>query len=120
MAFADILREMVEGVDGGLAAILMGMDGLPVQQHIAKSGYDIETVGVEYGKVVDEIRNATTILNLGTLEDVFIRTAGSDVIIKMVSPEYYIAFVIRHGANMGKAGFLAERAVVKAKEELAA
>ena len=51
MSFLDVLKELVDGVDGGVAATLMGMDGIAVEQYIKAGGCDVETVGVEYGKV---------------------------------------------------------------------
>lgn len=117
MGFSEILKEMVEGLKGGVAATLMGTDGLPVQQY-AGAEYDIETVGIEYGKVVDEIKTVSTLLNLGTLEEVTVATVGNVILIKMVTPEYYIAYVVSQGANTGRARYLLRKAAAKAKKEL--
>lgn len=118
MSFLDTLKELVEGVNGGIAATLMGMDGLSVQQYAGRAEYDVDTVGVEYGKVIDEIKNASTLLNLGSVEEVIVSTAGIDVLLRMITPEYYIAFVVAKTANTGKARYLLRKAAVKAKEEL--
>lgn len=120
MSFLDILKELVDGVKGGVAATLMGMDGLPIQLYAGAAGYDIETLAVEYGKVIDEIKNASTLLNLGTVEEVTVATGGTDVLLRMVTPEYYIAFIIGHGTNAGKAKYLLRRAAVRAAKELSA
>ncbi len=119
MSFLEILKEMVDGVDGGVAATVMGMDGLSVQQYISAGEYDVETVGVEYGKVIDEIKNAATLLNLGEVEEIMVSTRGKDVLVRMLTPEYYIAFVVNHGANVGKARYLLRKAGAKTRKELA-
>ncbi|MBI5493337.1 MAG: roadblock/LC7 domain-containing protein [Deltaproteobacteria bacterium] len=118
MAFLEILKDMVEGVGGGVAATIMGMDGLSIQHYASSSDYDVDSVGVEYGKVIDEIKHASTLLNLGEVEEVMVSTHGTDVLLRMVTPEYYIAFVIGHGANAGRARYLLRRATARAKEEL--
>lgn len=118
MAFLDILKEMVDGVGGGVAATIMGMDGLSIQQYASSPDYDVDAVGVEYGKVVDEIKHASTLLNLGEVEEVMVSTHGTDILLRMVTPEYYIAFVIGRGANAGKARYMLRRATAKAKEEI--
>lgn len=118
MPFLDILKELVDNIPGGLAATIMGMDGLSVEQYIAVSGYDVETVGVEYGKVVEEIKNAANLLNLGTVEEVMVATTGKDVLLRMASPEYYIAFVLGDGANIGKARYLLRKAARMAGKEI--
>ena len=119
MSFLEILKEMVDGVEGGVAATVMGMDGLAVQQYISAGEYDVETVGVEYGKVIDEIKNASTLLNLGEIEEIMVTTKGKDVLLRMLAPEYYIAFVVNHEANLGKARYFLRKAAVKARKELA-
>lgn len=118
MSFLEILKEMVDGVEGGVAATVMGMDGISVQQYTGAREYDVETVGVEYGKVIDEIKNASALLNLGEVEEVMVATAGKDVLLRMLTPEYYIAFVISHEANAGKARYLLRKAAVRARKEL--
>jgi predicted regulator of Ras-like GTPase activity (Roadblock/LC7/MglB family) len=119
MSFLEILKEMVDGVEDGVAATLMGMDGIAVQQYISAGEYDVETVGVEYGKVIDEIKSASTLLNLGEIEEIMVTTKGKDVLLRMLTPEYYIAFVVSHEANLGHARYLLRRASVKARKELA-
>ncbi len=118
MSFLEVLKELVEGVDGGVAATLMGMDGIAVEQYIKAGGCDVETVGVEYGKVIEEIKNASTLLNLGTVEEVMVATAASDLLLRMSTPEYYIAFVLGHNSNIGKARYLARKAAEAAAAEL--
>lgn len=118
MPFLELLRGLVEGVDGGVGATLMGMDGIAVEQYIKAGGFDVETVGVEYGKVIEEIRNASGLLNLGTVEEVMVATATSDILLRMATPEYYIAFVLGHGSNIGKARYLARKTAELAAVEL--
>ena len=36
--FREVLQEVVEKTDGGLAAILMGYDGIPVEQYVEGDG----------------------------------------------------------------------------------
>lgn len=118
MSFLEVLKELVEGVEGAYAATIMGMDGIAVEQYIKEGGYDVETVGVEYGKVIEEIKNASTLLNLGTVEEVMVATATSDILLRMATPEYYIAFVLAHNSNIGKARYLARKAAERATTEL--
>lgn len=118
MSFLDVLKELVDGVDGALAATIMGMDGIAVEQYIKAGGCDVETVGVEYGKVIEEIKNASSLLNLGTVEEVMVATASSDLLLRMSTPEYYIAFVLGHNSNIGKARYLVRRAAERTAGEL--
>lgn len=119
MSFIDVLKELVEGIEGAAAATIMGMDGIAIEQYMKAGGYDVETVGVEYGKVIEEIKNASGLLNLGNVEEVMVATQTSDILLRMVTPEYYIAFVLGHNSNIGKARYLARKAAERTAEELA-
>ncbi|HAO93873.1 MAG: hypothetical protein A2X99_03540 [Deltaproteobacteria bacterium GWB2_55_19] len=118
MAFFEILKELVDASKGGLAATVMGMDGIAVDQYAGESGYDVETVGVEYGKVIEEIRNASRLLNLGEVEEVMVASAVNDLLLRLVNNDYYIAFVVPPEANIGRARYLLKRAAVKTSKEL--
>ena len=117
MTFLEIMQGLVEAVPGSLAATIMGMDGLTIQQYCL-SDYDVETVGVEYGKVIEEIKHASGVLNLGTVEEVCVATDEMTLVLKMVTQGYYIALVLSSGANTGKARFLLKGAALKAEKEL--
>lgn len=119
MPFLNILQELVEGVEGGVAATIMGADGLSVQHYpVEGSLCDMESVGVEYGVAIDEIKKASRLLDLGELEEVVVSTSGTGVILRMITHEYYIAMAVGRGANIGKARYLLRKAAVRAREEL--
>jgi predicted regulator of Ras-like GTPase activity (Roadblock/LC7/MglB family) len=119
MPFLDILKNLVDPVEGVEAATIMGVDGISVQQYpVEGSSCDMESVGVEYGGAIEEIKKASRLLNLGELEEVAVSTLGSAVILRMITQEYFIAMVVGSGANMGRARYHLRRAAVKAREEL--
>ncbi len=121
MSFQSILKELVETGNNGLASAIMGFDGLPVAKHVVQGAEcDVETIGVEYGKVLDEIKNASAILKLGEVEEVVVRTLGVDVLMRVINSEYFLAFAIGQKANAGKARFLLRKAVSRARDELQA
>lgn len=117
MSFLEIMQSLVEAVPGALAATIMGMDGLTIQQY-CPGGYDVETIGVEYGKVIEEIKHASGVLNLGRVEEVCVSTDDTCLVIRMVTQGYYIALVLSSDANTGRARFLLRSAAVKAEKEL--
>lgn len=120
MAFIEILKDLVTGLNGGMAATIMGTDGLSLEHFSApKTHYDVDLVAVEYGKVISEIKNAAEVLSLGELEEIVVKTPLADVILQVISPEYYIILVIAQDANVGKARYLLRRAAVKTRKELA-
>lgn len=121
MAFLEILKELVEGAPAGVAAVIMGTDGLAVRQYAREGArYDVETVGIEYGRVMDEISHASALLDLGTVEEVTVLARGANLMLRMLTPDYYLAFVMDGPANVAKARYLLKRASARARKELLA
>ncbi len=119
MAFREILEEVVVSVDGSIAATLMGADGIAVAQHVRDGqAFDVEGLGAEYSKVVDEVKRASAALNFGDVEEVVVGTPSMDVILRMLTPEYYIAFAVKSNANLGRARYLLRKTASKAIKEI--
>ena len=65
--FKDVLRELVEGTDGAIASSLMGFDGITVDSYSRdRQRLNVETVGSEYSVVLGQIKQAASMLDLGT------------------------------------------------------
>jgi predicted regulator of Ras-like GTPase activity (Roadblock/LC7/MglB family) len=119
MGFLEILKELVEGLEGGYATTVMSVDGVAVQNYSrANAGCDIETLGIEYGSVLAEIKKAAEILKLGSLEEVSITLETLKVVMRIITPEYFIAFAVSKGANIGKARHLLRKASRNAEKEI--
>jgi predicted regulator of Ras-like GTPase activity (Roadblock/LC7/MglB family) len=124
MSFASILQEIVDGCGGGLAAALMGADGIPIEQVEASGdvreapGNGIDVLGVEFGRILDEMRKASDSVSGGALEEVSIRLANLWVLMRVVDEETYLVLAIEPDGNAGKARFLMRRQLMALRDEL--
>lgn len=119
MSFFEILKELVEEIGGGAAATIMGTDGISIQRYpVDDPPCDVERIGVEYGGAIEEIKKASQILNLGEIKDIVVAAHGADVILKMITQEYYMVLAVPRPSSVGKARYLAKKAANKASKEL--
>jgi predicted regulator of Ras-like GTPase activity (Roadblock/LC7/MglB family) len=124
MSFASILQEIVDECGGGLAAALMGAGGIPIDQVEASGGVseslsdEVEVLGVEFGRILDELRKASDSVAGGALEEVSIRLANFWVLMRVVDEETYLVLAIEPDGNMGKARFLMRRQLMALRDEL--
>ncbi len=129
MDFEDILKDLVSVAPGAVAATLMGMDGIPLACFPANGdgedtgGNDIEPIGVEYGKILGEIVKASEVLRLGKLRDVTLNLEDVNledvvVLMRLVTPEYFIALLLENAAMVGKARFVMKSSVMKARKQI--
>jgi len=101
--FREQIKRLVERLEGGVAAVMMGFDGITLDsyvqpreaaataQHGAGALPDILTMAMEFA---------------GALEEFTLRTDVLTLIVRVLTPEYFLACAVRPAANLGKARYL--------------
>lgn len=108
--FINILERIVEETGGGIGAVLMGYDGIAVDQYFAAGEQlDLQMIAVEYANVLKEIRKTAEILNVGDMEEVSIKTERFHIVVRIITSEYFVAMALRRDGNFGKARYLLTR-----------
>ncbi len=105
--FTETLKKMVDNVDGGIAAVIMGLDGIPVDQYVrVNDRVDIVTVGMEFSFILTQIRKAADSLQIGGFEELSVRAEQLWVVVRMLSPQYFVGVVMAPEGNYGKCRYL--------------
>jgi len=108
--FNEILQRIVTETGGGMGAVLMGYDGIAIDQFFpAVEEVDVQMVVIEYSNVLKEIRKTAEILSLGDMEEISIRTDRFIIVIRILSSEYFVALILHQDGNFGKARYLLSR-----------
>jgi predicted regulator of Ras-like GTPase activity (Roadblock/LC7/MglB family) len=117
--FSKILQRIVEETGGGIGAVLMGYDGIAIDQFFSPDEeIDLHMVVVEYSNVLKEIRKTAEILSLGEMEEISIRTDRFIIVIRMLNEEYFVALIISRDGNFGKGRYLITREGINLVEAL--
>lgn len=105
--FREILQDIVDRTDGGIAGLLMGSDGIAIDQYAAgDSAFDIESVGMEYSVVLKGVQRAGEMLDTGGTDEVSVKTERLTTVVRLLSEEYFVAVAVEPGGNVGKARYL--------------
>lgn len=115
--FKQTLRDVVDNVEGGLGALLMGFDGIAVDKY-APEGYDVETLGMEFSVVLNDARKAALALEAGRTDEVAFRAERVTAIVRILNEEYFIALALSPEGNLGKGRFLLRLAAPKVLQDL--
>jgi predicted regulator of Ras-like GTPase activity (Roadblock/LC7/MglB family) len=124
MSFAAVLHEIVEGCGGVIGAALMGNDGVPIEEVIAEDAWDgglgeeIGNAGVEFGRILDEIRKASDAMSAGAVQETVIVLARFTLIFRSVDAETFLVVVLAPDGNLGKARYLMRRQLQAIRQEL--
>lgn len=109
--FAEQLKKIVDKLDGGIAGVVMGLDGIPVDTYVRQNNkVDVTTVGMEFSYILAQVRKAGDSLQVGGLEELSVRAQRLVLVCRMLSPQYFVAVVMGPEANFGKARFLTRMA----------
>lgn len=108
--FKQALENIVTECAGGLGAILMGFDGIAIDQYLDENiAVDLNLIGIEYSNISKEINRAAEILTLGELSEVTIKTDKFFIILNVLTEEYFIALILDQAGNFGKGRYLLQR-----------
>jgi predicted regulator of Ras-like GTPase activity (Roadblock/LC7/MglB family) len=117
--FRDMLRDIVDKTEGGVAGLVMDSEGIALDTYSRDGApFDITTVGVEFGVVLGSIKRAAESLDAGRTHEVAIGTEKMIALIRTLGEAYFLAIAIRPDGNLGKGRFLMRAAVPKLLEEL--
>src|ERR1019366_7948942 len=117
--FQDVLREIVEKTDGGIASLIMDNEGIAVESYARDDApFDINTVGIEFGVVLGAIKRASESLEAGGAKEVAIGTDKMITLIRTLNETYFLAVAITPDGNLGKGRFLMRVAAPKLLAEL--
>jgi len=109
--FAETLKKVVDNVDGGIAAVVMGLDGIPVDTYVRQNDkVDVATVGMEFSFILTQVRKAGESLQVGGLEELSVKAQRLLLVCRMLSPQYFVAIAMAPEGNFGKARFLTRMA----------
>jgi predicted regulator of Ras-like GTPase activity (Roadblock/LC7/MglB family) len=101
----EILRKIVESTPGAKGAILMGFDGISVEQWVKpeyETDIDIESMAMEFSFRFLELRDAANSLEMGSITDITLKAEFGSVLVRVLSQEYFVTVLLASPAHMGK------------------
>ncbi len=122
MSFENILRSILDGSTGAIGIALMGDDGVPVEQLQAgpasPMSVDIGTAGVEFGRILSEIRKASDALGGGAMSEIVVNLGRFSLIFRAVDEGLFLVLALAPDGNLGKARYLMRRQLLAIRQEL--
>lgn len=117
MPFADILREVVQGTDGALGALVVGVDGIPVEEFAVTRDIDLQSMTVEYATLLKEIERGSQASQLGSTKEVTVVAEKALIMLRRLTEEYFMVLIMKPDGNFGKGRFLLRMSVPKLLKE---
>lgn len=119
MSFRGILKSLVESVEGGQGAVIMGYDGIPIDEYIRENlPLDIQLLSVEYATLLKEIRRTVEVLKTGAMDEISVTTGLTRVVVRPINDEFFVVFVLDREGNFGKGRYILKRDAPRLAEAL--
>jgi predicted regulator of Ras-like GTPase activity (Roadblock/LC7/MglB family) len=117
MSFSDILKQVVNGTEGALGALVVGLDGIPVEEYAVSSEIDLQSMTVEYSSLLKEIEKGSQTADMGSTKEVTVIADRAMIMLRRLNNEYFFVLVMRPNGNFGKGRFLLRMSVPKLLKE---
>jgi predicted regulator of Ras-like GTPase activity (Roadblock/LC7/MglB family) len=117
MSFAAILKEVVQGTEGALGALVVGIDGIPVEEYSITRDIDLQSMTVEYATLLKEIERGSQASQLGSTKEVTVIADKAMIMLRRLTKEYFMVLIITPDGNFGKGRFLLRMSVPKLLKE---
>jgi predicted regulator of Ras-like GTPase activity (Roadblock/LC7/MglB family) len=117
----DTLTQIVESTPGAKGAILMGLDGIVVEQYVAEehADTDIESMAMEFSFRFIELREAATSLEMGELNDIAVKAEYGTFMARMLTGEYFVGLLMGEPGHFGKGRWMLRSTAATFLAELA-
>ena len=119
MIFKDIIKDIVDNIEGCWSGLMMGIDGVMVENYVKeeKTG-DINTMSIEFANILKDICRSSEQLETGKVQEITIKTESMIYLIKMIDEEYFAAIILNPLGNYGKARYLLKKSILEFRKEL--
>lgn len=100
---SDTLKNLVETIPGAQGAILMGFDGIAIEQYLNTQDLDVGTLATELSVHLTDLRKTIDEnLGLGAMSDITIRTQRGVLLMHCLSAEFFVLLVLENASSFGK------------------
>jgi len=117
MSFLEVLKDIVDKVDGAVSSMIICRDGMSVQEYAMEKLVDLTGLSAEASAMIKDISLAADNLGLGEAREFSIISDRCGIIMRKINTDYYLALVIKPEGNYGKGRFILKTAIPKLEGE---
>jgi predicted regulator of Ras-like GTPase activity (Roadblock/LC7/MglB family) len=111
---------MTSRIQGGSAAMILGVDGIPIERYIAdgqNSDLDIEMISTELTTLLRRSMKTAADTALGQLNEMLLTTDRMTFLLRPITTDYFLILAILPGGNVGRGRFELRKAQLSLMEE---
>ena len=110
MTFLETLKDISDRLGDVQCVLLMGNDGLPIEKITLNKDLNIELLLAEFTTILRNTAQAAAEVEAGNLDEIILLTEQMILLVKAITPEYFLLMVLPQGSNLGRARFELKKA----------
>ncbi|MFY9227238.1 MAG: roadblock/LC7 domain-containing protein [Blastocatellia bacterium] len=122
MVFSELLKQIVNKVEGAVGVLIMGLDGIAIEQQIentANSDGQLSIIAAAYATLLRNSMRTSSDVGVGSLQEMTVISGNLTLVIKLINPEYFLLVALGPNGNVGRARFELRKAQLLLEEEFA-
>ena len=118
MAFLDILKQIVDSFEGCIGGIVIGIDGIAVEQYMKENeNIDFQNVGAEYMNLMKTVTDTSSTLGFEEPEQLIVEYRETTLIVRSINKDYFVILAAKNNGNVGKGRFLLRKNILNFSKE---
>lgn len=115
--FAITLKDIADRFSDVECILLMGTDGLPIEKVIKNESINIELLTAEFTTILRNTAQTAAEVEAGNLDELILMTNQLILVLKAITPEYFLMMIMPEGSNVGRARFELKKACYVLEKE---
>jgi predicted regulator of Ras-like GTPase activity (Roadblock/LC7/MglB family) len=119
--FREPLEAIIERTEGSIGALIMGTDGIAVEKVLLPEGRDanLDVAAADFTSLVRNAQRTGGDTGLGDLRELVVNLGGVQIIMRLLSREYFIVLALKADGNLGRGRFELRKAELELSREFA-
>ena len=121
MDFADTLGTLAKRIEGCVAVMILGTDGIPIERHVQQmnQSLDLDMIATEFTTLVRRSMRTAADTELGELSEMVLGTDAMMFLVRPITSDYFLLLALNSGGNIGRARFELRKAQLAMEIEFA-
>jgi predicted regulator of Ras-like GTPase activity (Roadblock/LC7/MglB family) len=121
MDFADALETIANRIEGCVAVMILGVDGIPIERQVQETcpPLDVDLIATEFTTLVRRSMRTAADTELGELREMVLATDSMIFLLRPITSEYFLLLALNPGGNVGRARFELRKAQLSMEIEFA-
>jgi predicted regulator of Ras-like GTPase activity (Roadblock/LC7/MglB family) len=121
VSFNDTLARIVGQIEGAVAAVILGIDGIPIDRYVdgLDPDLDIELMATELTTLLRRSMRTASDTALGELHELVLAADRMTFLLRPITSDYFLLLALVPGGNVGRARYELRKAQMVLMAEFA-